>query len=279
MLLTVVFVERSLSLNIKIVSHTFYPPEFAKSQFNCACCSVYSAQAWYIVAGRQGNWRDDGAYPQPQSIAKPDGGTHHFGIEPFFKTQDSNRMSMAVGGRARTLPKGDDDLLRHDLYLSVCFHCGNESVWKNERMIWPVRGGSEQPNPDLSAEIQDDYLEAASIVQQSPRAAAALLRLCIQKLTRQLGLPGKNINDDISALVQRGLNPEVQQALDIVRVVGNNAVHPSEIHLSDDKSTANALFELVNFIADQMISFPKKRAAMFASLPSGALSGISKRDA
>ena len=97
MLLTVVFVDRYSSLNLKIVSHKFYPPEFAKSQFNCACCSVYSAQAWYIVAGRQGNWRNDGAYPQPQSIAKPDGGTHHFGIEPFFKTQDSNRVSMAVG--------------------------------------------------------------------------------------------------------------------------------------------------------------------------------------
>jgi hypothetical protein len=186
---------------------------------------------------------------------------------------------MAVGGRAQALPKGEDDLLRHDLYLSVCFHCGNESVWKSDRMIWPVRGGSEQPNPDLSAEIQSDYLEAASIVQQSPRAAAALLRLCIQKLTRQLGFPGKNINDDISVLVQRGLNPEVQQALDIVRVVGNNAVHPSAIDLNDDKSTANALFGLVNFIADQMITFPKKRAAMFASLPSGALLGISKRDA
>lgn len=260
------------------MSHSFYPPEVAKSQFNCAYCNVYSAQAWYIVAGRQGSWRDDGANPQPHSISKPGGGTHHFAIEPFSTIQDSKRVGMSVAGRAHAIPKGEHDLLRHDLYLSVCFQCGDASVWNIERMIWPVRGGVEQPNPDLSAEIQSDYLEAASIVQQSPRATAALLRLCIQKLMRQLELPGKNINDDISVLVQRGLNPEVQQALDIVRVVGNNAVHPLEIDLKDDAPTANALFGLVNFIAEQMITFPKKRAAMFASLPAGAQSGIAKRD-
>lgn len=258
--------------------HSSYPPELSKSEFNCAYCGVYSAQAWYIVAGRQGNWRDDGATPQPHSLPKLSGGTHHFAIEPFFSIKDSKRVNMSVGGRAQTIPKGEDDLLRHDLYLSVCFHCGEASVWSLDRMIWPVRGGVEQPNSDLSAEIQSDYAEAASIVQQSPRAAAALLRLCIQKLTRQLGLPGKNINDDISALVQRGLNPEVQQALDVVRVVGNNAVHPLEIDLKDDAPTANALFGLVNFIAEQMITFPNKRAAIFASLPPGALSGIARRD-
>ena len=104
------------------------------------------------------------------------------------------------------------------------------------------------------------------------------MRLCIQKLTKQLGLPGKNINEDIAALVVRGLNPDIQQALDTVRVIGNNAIHPLEMDMKDDRQIANALFALVNFIADQMITFPAKRAAMFASLPQKALSSIAKRD-
>lgn len=254
-----------------------YPPELAKSEFNCAHCGVYAAQSWYIVAGRQGNWRDDEKHVQPHSIAKP-GGTRHFAIEPFSTVQNGRRVSMAVGGKAHVIPKGEEDLLLHDFYLSVCFHCGRASIWNLEKMLFPAHSGVGSPNPDLAPDIRADYMEAAAIVQQSPRAAAALLRLCIQKLAVQLGLPGKNINDDIATLVRRGLNPEIQQALDVVRVVGNNAVHPLEMNLRDDRQTANALFSLVNFIAEQMLTFPKKRAELFSSLPTGALSGITKRD-
>ena len=255
-----------------------YPPELGKAQFNCAHCGVFAAQAWYVVAGRQGNWHQDHGNPQPHSFRCPAGGTHHFAIEPFSTIQNGKKVGMAVGGRAQAIPKGEDDLLLHDFYVSVCFHCAMPSLWNLDRMVSPFLGGVEPPNTDLDADIRADYLEAASIVQQSPRAAAALLRLCVQKLTKQLGLPGKYINEDIASLVTRGLNPDIQQALDTVRVIGNNAVHPLEMDMKDNQQIANALFSLVNFIADQMITFPAKRAAMFASLPQNALAGIVKRD-
>ena len=70
----------------------------------------------------------------------------------------------------------------------------------------------------------------------------------------------------------------MQQALDVVRVVGNNAVHPGEIDLTDNRNIAENLFQLVNLIVDIMISQPKHVADMFSSLPSGALEAIKKRD-
>lgn len=82
----------------------------------------------------------------------------------------------------------------------------------------------------------------------------------------------------IGALVRKGLNPTVQQALDTVRVIGNEAVHPGEMDLSDDTETAEALFSLVNLIADQMISGPKAVNAMFSSLPEEKRKGIENRD-
>ncbi|MHB1401707.1 MAG: DUF4145 domain-containing protein [Thiobacillus sp.] len=255
-----------------------YPPELSKSEFNCAHCGVFAAQVWYVVAGRQGNWRQDQKNPQPHSFPCLLGGTHHFAIEPFNTTQNGKKVGMSVGGQVQALPKGEDDLLLHDYYISVCFHCAKPSLWNLDKMVCPSQGGIESPNLDLDEDIRADYLEAASVVQQSPRAAAALLRLCVQKLTKQLGLQGKNINEDIAALVARGLNPDIQQALDTVRVIGNNAVHPLEMDMKDNRQIANALFALVNFIADQMITFPAKRAALFASLPQAALSGIAKRD-
>ena len=90
--------------------------------------------------------------------------------------------------------------------------------------------------------------------------------------------PGKNINSDIAALVKKGLDPRVQQALDVVRVIGNNAVHPGQIELKDDRVTAEKLFGLVNLITEIMISQPKHVGAMFDSLPEAVREGIEKRD-
>ena len=85
-----------------------------------------------------------------------------------------------------------------------------------------------------------------------------------------LGEAGGNLNADIASLVQAGLDPGVQQALDGLRVIGNNAVHPLELDLKEDVETVNALFNLLNFIIEQQITRPRKLAEMYAALPDGA---------
>ena len=130
----------------------------------------------------------------------------------------------------------------------------------------------------MDDDIKLDFLEAAKIVDLSPRGAAALLRLCVQKICIQLGEPGKNIDTDIGSLVKKGLEPAVQQALDIVRVIGNEAVHPGQIDLRDDRDTALKLFRLINIIAEAMISRPKQIAELYGSLPPTKLQAIEKRD-
>jgi hypothetical protein len=106
-----------------------------------------------------------------------------------------------------------------------------------------------------------------------------LLRLCVQKLMPILGEKGKNINEDIASLVQQGLEVEIQQALDIVRVTGNHVVHPGQIDLNDNKATAIALFELINLIVERRIATPRRIETMFKTLPPTALEQIEKRDA
>jgi hypothetical protein len=95
----------------------------------------------------------------------------------------------------------------------------------------------------------------------------------------QLGEPGKNIDTDIASLVTKGLETSLQQALDIVRVIGNEAVHPGQIDLRDDRETAMKLFQLINIIADAMISRPKQIAELYGTLPKSKLKAIEKRDA
>ena len=164
------------------------------------------------------------------------------------------------------------------LMLALCHHCDQYSLWLKEKMIYPEESGIQMPNPDLRDDIKADYIEARSIVNKSPRGAAALLRLCVQKLCEQLGQPGENINDDIAKLVEEGLPPTIQKALDIVRVIGNYAVHPGQIDLKDDVETANKLFELVNLIAQDRITQPKKVEQLYESLPETKRKAIEDRD-
>jgi len=128
----------------------------------------------------------------------------------------------------------------------------------NKAMVIPDMEGIPYPNDDLSDEIKEDYTEARSILSRSPRGAAALLRLALQKLCKQLGESGKEINSDIANLVKKGLRPSIQKALDIVRVTGNESVHPGVLDMKDNREVALKLFELVNLIAEVMISEPKR---------------------
>jgi len=161
-----------------------------------------------------------------------------------------------------------------------CNHCRQVTLWRNKIMIYPITGNVPLPNEDLPIDVMEDYLEAAQIINLSPRGAVALLRLSIQKLCKALGEKGENINTDIKNLVAKGLQPVIQQALDSLRVIGNNAVHPGQIDLKDDTETANKLFGFINIIATTLVTQPRQIAEFYqATIPEVAKAAIIKRDA
>jgi hypothetical protein len=174
------------------------------------------------------------------------------------------------------------------IWVARCFNCKKEAYWlaaragvisDRDRMVDPEGGNAPLPHPDMPDTCRDDYMEARSIVDRSPRAACALLRLALQQLMGALGEKGKDLNEDIASLVRKGLEPGVQEALDALRVIGKNVVHPGEIDLRDDRDTAVALFEVMNFIIEQRIARPRKLQALYRKLPERARAAIAPRDA
>ena len=161
---------------------------------------------------------------------------------------------------------------------SCCVHCEKWTYWYGDRMVVPAEAPVEPPHEDLPEDCIAEYTEAREIFARSPRAAAALVRLCIQKLMPHLGEKGKNINDDIKGLVAKGLPVMVQQALDYCRVVGNNAVHPGEIDLNDTPEVAHRLFEMTNFIVEDRITRPREVAELYGKLPEETRQAIEQRD-
>ncbi len=165
-----------------------------------------------------------------------------------------------------------------DLYVSHCVKCKGYAVWRQSIMIYPTPNTSPLPVDQVPWEVKVDYLEARKVVGESPRSAAALLRLALQKLMVHLGEAGNNLNDDIGKLVAKGLPEKVQKALDTVRVVGNNAVHPGQLNIKDDRQTAMALFDLINIVVETMIVQPKRVNELYGRLPQTVVEQINRRD-
>jgi hypothetical protein len=153
-----------------------------------------------------------------------------------------------------------------------------QPVYEHGELVAPRVSTIPLSADDLPQDCVPDYTEARDVFATSSRSSAALLRLCLQKLCIHLGEPGKNINDDIGSLVKKGLDTRIQKALDIVRVTGNNAVHPGTMDLNDTPELAHKLFELVKLVVNEMITKPKEIDALYTALPKGALDGIKKRD-
>lgn len=130
----------------------------------------------------------------------------------------------------------------------------------------------------MPPDMLTDFLEAREVFPDSPRASAALLRLAVQKLCIHLGEEGKNLNNDVAALVRKGLPVTYQQALDTARVTGNNAVHPGELSGGDTAAIARSLFDIVNWTVEATVTRPDAIAREYAKLPAGAKRAVQERD-
>jgi hypothetical protein len=160
-----------------------------------------------------------------------------------------------------------------------CLRCNEYCFWKGQNLVWPIKSGIPEPTDGCPAEVRAVYEEARQVFPLSPRAAAALLRLAIQMICKEKGLPGKDLNADIGSLVRNGLSEQIKQSLDLVRVVGNNAVHPGQIEIEDNKDHIEKFFALVNLIVEVLIVQPAKVSAMYQTLvPPAQKQQIATRD-
>lgn len=160
------------------------------------------------------------------------------------------------------------------LDVAGCQHCGKVSFWGSnngpsdiqQKMIYPYIQSAPMPHPNMPDEVRVDYMEARAVMGFSSKAAAALLRLSLQNLCIHLG-KSHNINRAIGELVADGLPLQVQQALDAVRIIGNESVHPGEILPEDLDLNIGKVFELMNFIVQDRIARFKEIEELYQGLP------------
>jgi hypothetical protein len=173
----------------------------------------------------------------------------------------------------------------------LCRSCEQPSLWRQDpksmlpgealtaRMVWPVKGGPP-PHDDMPAEALRHYKQARGVLGASPQAAAALLRVATEAIVHHL-LERNDVMLDkgIEELVRQDrIRTQVKKACDVLRVTGNQMLHPGEISTMDDSESALRLFQLVNLIVEQAITEPALTESLYSNLPAEKLEAIERRD-
>lgn len=178
-------------------------PELGRPAFICPHCKAHAQQSWFKIgyAGESADqfraWDTEGVRARYEEIkkSKSEADLSLAGsFESLLKALDSGApgMSSEEGEYMRPL---------WNLAISQCFACESETLWLGGRVIFPSRSiDAPAPNPDMPGHVAEDYEEAARIVSSSPRSAAALLRLSIQKLCSHLLDRKGDINEKLALL-------------------------------------------------------------------------------
>ena len=144
---------------------------------------------------------------------------------------------------------------------------------KEKLMIYPRTTNRDMAPPEVPKEFAEDFNEAAMILDDSPKASAALSRRCLQKLLREKAnvKPGKLI-DEIQEIIDRKELPSyLTENLDNIRIIGNFAAHPIksertgeiiDVELSEAEWTLDVLEGLFDFYFVLPEKMRKKKEAL-----------------
>lgn len=154
-------------------------------------------------------------------------------------------------GKKNPLP-----IIDRTIHIYRCTHCGNKKITVDESEVYPLL----PPEPacaDMPNRVRDVYNEAGKIWKSSPRCACGLLRLALEYLCNELDAKGNNLADKISNLK---IFKNDGDSMNILRIVGNKAIHAEELHSLDidDENTAKQLFVLMNIVVKSTISYQKE---------------------
>lgn len=230
-----------------VMQQNIVEPLYGKDSFNCPNCFAFAHQKWFQVKGepKKGNVLiEEDLERSPAHVIA--------GVNGFFT---NNHVA-----------------------LSYCASCGEKAYWESGQLVYPINCMAPLPNKDMPEDVRKIYNEAREVSALSPRAATALLRLALEKLLPQVGANKSSIDKMIGELVGKGLPKEVEKALDSLRVIGNEAVHPGTIDLEDNDRVAHALFKIMNMVVDRMITQQKEIDEIYSLIPESKLEGIEKRN-
>lgn len=109
----------------------------------------------------------------------------------------------------------------YEWIVKVCHHCGKITLWHERKLVYPTKTGIE-PTKHMPESVKGIFIEAQNIARLSPRAAVALLRLCIERALSEAGATGEKLHEQMKSLE---LSKRMFKLCEACRLAGNEAVH------------------------------------------------------
>ena len=147
----------------------------------------------------------------------------------------------------------------------------------SEQLIRPKIANRPPCPPEVPNKFSGDYIEACLVIEDSPKASAALSRRCLQNIIReQLGIKKKDLNLEIQEVISNNLFPsDILDSIDAIRNIGNFAAHPIKSNSSGEivevePNEADWNLDVLEMMFDYLFVRPalvkKKRDALNAKL-------------
>lgn len=145
------------------------------------------------------------------------------------------------------------------------------------RSLLPEHSAKPQP-AYIPAALREDYTEACTIRELSPKAAATLARRCLQGMIRDFcGISKKTLYSEIKELeaqisagtADRSISLESVAAIDAVRKVGNIGAHMEadvDHIVPVDAGEAQLLIDLIETLFDEWYVERHRRQQRFGAL-------------
>ncbi|WP_432449581.1 DUF4145 domain-containing protein [Aliiroseovarius marinus] len=259
---------------------TYILPKFGEIRFSCPHCGALAHQYWGATMVK---WLKKDASPARWGIDElKKVYEEQKELDPKERFSDFEKLPEyieAASGKIMASRHREDPYshLIYQLDVSKCDSCEEIALWMGDKMVFPAVGPSVFANQDMSRDVRKLYDEAGAVFSTSPRSAAAMLRLALQVLLKELGGKGTNINDDIDYLSDNGLSPQLVKVMHSLRIIGNESVHPGQISVDDDPSIAEAMFRLINEVIEQLVTRPREQEELWLMLPENKRKPVEKK--
>jgi Domain of unknown function (DUF4145) len=246
-------------------------PSLNRPSFHCPGCGAFAHQ-WWVDLGYVNEAENEFAGLERYSTLQ--------GSRPEPPEQPPDQADLWAARPVSQMP----------IYVArwraaQCASCEQWSIWFDDKMVHPARPAGAPPHQDMPVGVRDLYREAAAVAAVSRRAGAALARATVERLVKELDpdAPRRARLDQRIGRLRDRVSTPLAQLLDVVRFVGNGALHVDEqpdelVIITMDDTTGPALVEMMlqvaNDLVDELITRPKTTSGYWDKLPDGVKAAL-----
>src|ERR1700730_6587414 len=224
----------------------YIQPQLGAESFSCPHCNTVAHQDWYSLFLKPENAGEVRVLTPEAVKALRQGDAQRDDIketDQFVERLKKNALTYEYQRHPHPLKAK-----MANLHISNCHSCNGFSLWVGGLLVFPTK---IDKTPEL---VEEELEQAAAILNEFPRGATALMRVCIQKLVPLLEDNGKELNQRVSSLVRKGLEMEMQQAKEVLQVLRSDPTQLNPLEPQADRETALRFLDSLKEVLERRMS-------------------------